>query len=203
MSGVIRIRPTAERRRDFARWSVAQTPKIRTVSESDFAVPADLFTEMPERLLIGSLVDGRQYISPEEEHQETPGSGAQGPTADRPPTEPEEVRQRAKDPPTRDLLGVAIPEGFTTPERPLQGARFGALPLPAEAPYADGATPTAPVPGDKDQAPSSDPGPEKESAPYRCDQCSRQFTTAQGRSSHRRQIHARKPAADTNRLQEG
>jgi hypothetical protein len=66
---LITVRPTRELRVDFARWAVAQTPKVRTCSTTDFAVPAHLFTHMPERLLIGSLVDGHQYVPPVEDER--------------------------------------------------------------------------------------------------------------------------------------
>lgn len=58
----IRVRPDAGRRREFARWAVVQVPKVRTVTELDFAVPAHLFTHMPEELLLGSLVNGSRYV---------------------------------------------------------------------------------------------------------------------------------------------
>lgn len=66
---LIHVRPTPALRRDFAAWAVAQTPKVRTVSTTDFAVPAHLFTDVPEPLLVGSTVDGHRYISPDEEQQ--------------------------------------------------------------------------------------------------------------------------------------
>ncbi|MGO4428327.1 hypothetical protein AB4Z54_58805, partial [Streptomyces sp. MCAF7] len=69
---MITVRPVRELRVDFARWAVVQTPKVRTCSTTEFAVPERLFTHMPERLLIGSLVDGHQYVSPaEDERPET------------------------------------------------------------------------------------------------------------------------------------
>lgn len=62
---MIQIRPARARRQAFARWAVAQTPKVRTVSPADFAVPADLYAQMPEHILIGSQVEGHDYVSPE------------------------------------------------------------------------------------------------------------------------------------------
>ncbi|MEW2568322.1 hypothetical protein [Streptomyces sp. NPDC047070] len=67
MSEIIEVQPAAGQLRAFARWAVAQTPKIRTVSSNAFGVPAALFTEAPEDILIGSLVDGRPYVSPDDE----------------------------------------------------------------------------------------------------------------------------------------
>lgn len=67
MSDFIQIKPAPEQRVPFARWAVAQTPKIRTVGTATFAVPAGLFADMPEPLLIGSIVDGHRYVSPDED----------------------------------------------------------------------------------------------------------------------------------------
>ncbi|MFF5968268.1 hypothetical protein ACFY64_32000 [Streptomyces collinus] len=93
---LIHVRPTPELRRDFAEWAVAQVPKVRTVSSTVFAVPAALFTDVPERLLIGSLVDGHRYISPDEDQQQAaPGSAGD------------------------DLLGVYLPEREAVPGEPL------------------------------------------------------------------------------------
>ncbi|MFE3378707.1 hypothetical protein [Streptomyces anulatus] len=64
---VIEIQPDPAQRRAFARWAVAQVPKIRTISPTSFAVPADRFTDAPEDILIGALVDGHRYVSPEED----------------------------------------------------------------------------------------------------------------------------------------
>ncbi|MEU1852930.1 C2H2-type zinc finger protein [Streptomyces sp. NPDC019990] len=64
---LIHVRPAPALRRDFATWAVAQTPKVRTVSTTDFAVPTTLFTDVPEHLLIGALVDGHRYVSPDED----------------------------------------------------------------------------------------------------------------------------------------
>ena len=88
MSEMIEVQPAPVVLRDFARWATAQTPKVRTVSPHAFAVPDDLFVQAPEELLIGALVDGRRYRSPDEDAMVgTPPPGA-------------------------ELLGVATP-GFT------------------------------------------------------------------------------------------
>ncbi|MTE20284.1 hypothetical protein F0L17_14435 [Streptomyces sp. TRM43335] len=65
MLNIIRIEPAPARRRAFAAWAVAQEPKVRTCSATEFAVPADLYASMPEDILIGSTVDGHRYVSPE------------------------------------------------------------------------------------------------------------------------------------------
>ncbi|NEA39268.1 hypothetical protein [Streptomyces sp. SID11385] len=96
MSGVVIVRPAVELRRDFARWAVAQRPKVRTASPTSFAVPAVRFTEAPEEILIGSFVDGQRYVSPDEDTPEC--------TVGRP-----------------ELVGVASPDGYreAVPGEPL------------------------------------------------------------------------------------
>jgi hypothetical protein len=89
MSDEIHIEPTPSRRVAFARWGVAQSPKVRTVGVSTFAVTAAAFVAAPEEILIGALVDGHRYVSPvEDQANGTP-------------------------PPGGELLGVATEEGFT------------------------------------------------------------------------------------------
>lgn len=131
---LIRVQPTRQLRREFARWAVAQRPKVRTVSESAFGVPPRLFTHMPERLLRGSLIDGQRYVSPGEE---------QGPGEPTAPTG------------GADLLGVATEDGFLT------AARGEPLPDVPEAAYGPDAVPLPPpdfMP--LEDAPSGEPGPE-------------------------------------------
>lgn len=62
MLSVIRVQPAPHLRRAFAVWAIAQTPKIRTVSESAFGVPPERFPAIPEHLLAGAFVDGRQLL---------------------------------------------------------------------------------------------------------------------------------------------
>lgn len=85
VSALIRVRPAVELRREFAGWAVAQTPKLRTVSESEFGVPADLFPAVPEELLVGALIDGQPYVPPAPE----PVTGAPEPPGDDPGDDPE------------------------------------------------------------------------------------------------------------------
>ncbi|MFE0545198.1 hypothetical protein [Streptomyces sp. NPDC058891] len=120
MTDLIRVQPIRAHLVDFARWAVAQTPKVRTVSTNTFAVPPHLFTHMPETLLIGSIVDGHRYVSPDEDQE---------------PTEPADGPQ---------LLGVGQPEQEGIPGRPLPdvpatayGPDATPLPPPDFAPLED------------------------------------------------------------------
>ncbi|MBA9005949.1 hypothetical protein [Thermomonospora cellulosilytica] len=82
MAAVIRVQPAAQRRRDFARWAVSQTPKIRTVSPHEFAVPADLFEHVPEELLLDARVEGQPYVpAPQPEPQSEPQEAVREETA--------------------------------------------------------------------------------------------------------------------------
>ena len=99
MTNFIHVRPRRELRVAFARWAVAQQPKVRTVTAEAFAVPARLFTDMPEDLLRGSLVDGHPYVSPLDHEEPTAAAGPGAP----------------------ELLGVAALGGFreAVPGQPL------------------------------------------------------------------------------------
>ncbi|MFE9127813.1 hypothetical protein ACFYOF_20800 [Streptomyces sp. NPDC007148] len=88
MTDLIRVRPIRARLVDFARWAVAQTPKVRTVSTNTFAVPLHLFTHMPETLLIDSIVDGHRYISPDEDQESAQPEPATIPGPDSTPLPP-------------------------------------------------------------------------------------------------------------------
>jgi hypothetical protein len=58
---VIEVMPAAGQRRPFAQWGAPLG--VRTASASAFAVPADLFPEIPEELLAGALVDGQSLAA--------------------------------------------------------------------------------------------------------------------------------------------
>ncbi|MFC8332734.1 hypothetical protein [Streptomyces olivaceus] len=127
MIDFIRVQPERPKRVAFARWAVAQQPKVRTVSAEAFAVPPRLFTDMPEDLLRGALVDGRAYVSPADTEPAEPGAA--------------------------ELLGVATrgPDGFLEavagqplPEVPASWYVPDAVPLP------DSSTPLEDAPGDPD-----------------------------------------------------
>lgn len=175
MNDMIRIRPTAALRVEFARWAVAQRPKVDTVSIHEFGVPAGLFVGMPEDILIGALVDGHRYVSPAEDAAlGRPGPGASGPAVPTvatvvgesgpetiiPLTRPDRSRQLAEISGLEQLLGTAVPE-------PSVGA----------------ATP------DSDRSDSTSNKAEEAGGDNSCDVCQRSFTTPRGRDAHRRQVH--------------
>ncbi|MFJ3545472.1 hypothetical protein ACIPQH_25290 [Streptomyces rubiginosohelvolus] len=184
MTDMIRIRPTADRRRDFARWAVAQTPKIRTVSPQDFAVPAALFVTAPEEVLIGALVDGTRYVSPVED-------AARGA---RPPArlldcgtcyeeDGEEVHPHPECPlPAEarpELLGVATAAGFSELQTATPGDPLPDVPLEAYGPDSTALPALDPV-----DAPSEMP-----EGVFPCSACDREFTTERGRDTHQRMKH--------------
>lgn len=174
---LIHVRPPARLRVPFARWAVAQQPKVRTVDGHAFAVPPGLYTHMPERLLLGALVDGQAYVPV--------------------PEEPLDV----------ELLGVATAEGLSAPqdagrqpEAPVDAHSSTTPPLGATP------TPPRPeVPGDEigpEPIPLPIPSPPTESAnqfaagtaderplPHGCSRCQRRFATERGRDIHHRRAH--------------
>ncbi|WP_107058906.1 hypothetical protein [Streptomyces sp. NRRL B-1347] len=167
MKDTIRVQPAARRRREFAAWATAQTPKIRTVSPNTFAVPAALFAQADEELLIGALVDGQRYVSPAEDQE-------QGVT---PPAAP------AWQPP--ELPALTGKRGQPLPAVPDEAYGPDAVPLPPPdfAPLED-----APVDETPPASDSSDPSPDP-GAPW-CGDCGRAFTTTRGLAMHRRLKHA-------------
>lgn len=172
MSDMIRIQPTRDRRVAFARWAVAQRPKIRTVSAGAFAVPPRLFVQAPEDILIGSLVDGHRYVSPDEDA----AAGRPAPAAP-------------------ELLGVATPAGLTPPPPAPASEEREAVPgepLP-EAPGPAHGPDAAPPDHDDQEQDDPDSGAPGDRAPragaYGCDLCPREFASVRGRDTHRRQAH--------------
>lgn len=172
MNHVIRIRPTAALRVEFAQWAVAQRPKVDTVGIHEFGVPARLLAGMPESILIGSTVDGHRYASPEEDATlGRPGPGASGPAVLAavgesvpetviPLNRPDRSRQLAETSGLEQLLGTAVP-----------GPSTGA------------ATPD----GDRSDSTSNKAG--EVGGGNSCDVCQRTFSTSRGRDAHRRQVH--------------
>ena len=161
MPDLIHVVPLAEQRQPFAAWAVAQTPKIRTVGPNAFAVPAALFTQVPESVLVGALVDGHRYISPEEDHQQAQPAlaAAEGPEV----VIPVQCRQRscqlADVSGLVELLGVATPDALSAPRGHLEDA---ALPGSVDEPETEGVV---------------------------CQDCGRSFKSTRGRDTHHRQVH--------------
>lgn len=167
MTAVIRVQPTADLRPEFAAWAVAQTPPVRTVSHVEFGVPAQMFTHMPEALLLGALVDGRRYISPDED-------GAEGRPA-----------------PGAEPLGVAGPEPADDVRAEVEALVAARLPEAAQAGMTadEPAVDPAHTPADEaDTSDRSDQSPEEDAA-FECEACGRDFSTARGRDTHRRLAH--------------
>lgn len=175
MNQLIRIRPTPALRVEFARWAVAQRPKVDTVGLHEFGVPARLFAGMPERILIGALVDGHWYVSPEEDATlGRPGPGASGPAATA----------------TATVVGESVPETvipLTRPDRSRQLAGVSGLEqllgTAVPGPSVGAATP------DSDRSDSTSNKAEAAGGGTSCDVCQRTFSTSRGRDAHRRQVH--------------
>ncbi|MFF4292094.1 hypothetical protein ACFY0N_00385 [Streptomyces vinaceus] len=150
----ILVQPAPGVRRAFAQWATSRTPKVRTVSPVRFAVPSQLFTDIPEALLIGALVDGHRYVSPDEDE----ALGVAGPGA------------------------AVLPEQEATPGDALR-------PLPDEA-YAPDAEPLDDTPAADLPEPDTSEDPEETpEGVFPCPSCEREFTSARGLRTHRRQAH--------------
>lgn len=207
---MIRVEPALDRRECFARWAVAQTPKIRTADHNAFSVPADLFTLAPEETLLGALVDGRPYISPDEEltgyvHPERDGiSGGWLPEVPPEAYGPDSVPldfAPLEDAPAGDeddqaAGDVKWPEGITPPRPEFVEAAMDAVLIATEVradrDRRDRRDSAAKEPTPAADSDSSDPSGDEDQAPddgYPCDLCDRSFTTARGRRTHRRQTH--------------
>lgn len=166
LTDMILVTPARELRRAFAGWAVDQDPKVRTASSLEFAVPAALFTTIPEALLIGSTVDGHRYVSPDEDA--AGGMVLVGEDG------PETVVPLA---PGSVLVGVATDEGFRPPIEPMREAVPGEElpPVPDEA-YGPDAV-------ELDEAPAIEPDDKT------CPACGRTFSSSRGRDTHQRQAH--------------
>jgi hypothetical protein len=209
---MITVKPERSRLVAFARWATAQTPKVGTVGLGEFGVPPDLFVQAPEEVLVGALVDGHRYVSPQEDAE-------QG----RPEPGQEELGQ--------ELLGVATPDALTPPGDPDADAAAMVAATPPEfveramtavllatdlaasnaaaqeyeldgfltgsdaprgflppAPDSPDYAPLEDAPHDEDQG-DEDGEAAGDVGPFACDLCPREFTTDRGRDSHRRQVH--------------
>ncbi|MBT3161509.1 hypothetical protein HTV80_00070 [Streptomyces sp. Vc74B-19] len=168
MSDKIHVQPAPDRRRDFARWATGHRPKLRTVGPDTFAVPPRLFVDLPEKLLVGAIVDGHRYRSPvEDEATGTPPPG--------------QVEER-----------VGVP-GEPLPPLPASAYPAGAVTLPPVPPAEP--TPPAqavaevevePAPEERDDREDDDQADEDG---FPCGVCPRVFGTERGRDTHRRQAH--------------
>ncbi|WP_223125738.1 hypothetical protein [Streptomyces sp. TRM68367] len=165
---MIKVQPTRALRVDFARWAVAQTPKVRTCSITEFAVPPHLFVHIPEELLIGSLVDGHRYVSPTEDEA--------APWLTAVPGEPL--------PPVPD--SAYGPDAVPLPE-PEHAAATDPATVQAAEDAAAQPVPDAAAGGDS-SAPPLDAEPFG-AGPWPCDVCSRDFDTRRGRDMHHRMAH--------------
>ncbi|MGY4744150.1 hypothetical protein [Streptomyces sp. ATMOS53] len=170
---LIRVQPTPELRVAFARWAVAQTPKVRTCSTNEFAVPPALFTYAPEELLIGSIVDGHRYRSPLED--ERLAAAAEWHTA---------IPGEALPPVPDSAYGpdaVPLPE----PERQLAATSTATV----EAAMTAAVIAVDLAAANQQSATATAAPSEGEGADIVCDVCERPFTTKRGRDMHRRQAH--------------
>lgn len=136
MSDFVHIEPADEQRRAFARWALAQTPKLQTSSSTGTDVPVDLYPEVPPELLEGAYVDGFRYggqAAPQPDPVAAPKAPA-GPTstgtasapqaaADGPEKKPRKRAPRRPRKATRssgqltaEQLAAEIADGITPPD---------------------------------------------------------------------------------------
>lgn len=205
---LIHIQPAPARRQAFARWGVAQHPKVRTSSAETFAVDPALFVHAPEAILIGALVDGHLYVSPtegtpparlldcgmcfEEDGEEVhPHPECTGGLVLVEEDSPDTVVPL---PPGDDLLGVATAEGLDGPMDGLLTATPGdVLPEVPQSAYGPNGVALDPAPEEASDESSGlgdqgteDPPPANG---YVCTVCPRAFPTERGRDTHRRMAH--------------
>jgi hypothetical protein len=160
VTDLIHVEPAPETRIALARWAVAQTPKVGTVGPNTFAIPSDLFTSVPEAVLIGARVGGHRYVSPTEEESVSVGEGAA----------------------ETELTGVARPEG-------LVAAHGELLPeVPAEA-YGPDAVPLPEAEAEAEPDDHGETAGEPSEAGYTCDVCGRTFSSDRGLATHARRAH--------------
>lgn len=91
MSAFVHIEPGDAQRRAFARWCLAQTPKLQTSSSTGTDVPVDLYPDVPPELLEGAYVDGFRYGGPEAPQPDPvgPPEDLTGPKVPDPPKAPQ------------------------------------------------------------------------------------------------------------------
>ncbi|WP_051710141.1 hypothetical protein [Streptomyces sp. NRRL S-350] len=162
MSSNLSIQPAAELRQPFAAWAVAQRPKLRTVGPSSFGVPAALFADVPEELLLGALVDGQPYV---------PRQDAAAPAETEPGSAPPETAPGAEQ---------ESGPGEALPELPPEAHEPDAVPLdgPDFAPLEDVPVEEQPATEDQDDA-----------AEFVCADCQKSFSGDRGLAMHRTRVH--------------
>lgn len=190
---LIRVQPLPELRRPFARWAVAQRPKVRTVSVHTFGVPAQLFADMPEDLLIGARVDGHPYISPLDGTGAVEAAGAGAPELTGVDTPPVHRPGPASGRPRSDGGLVAV-DYATVEDTPADAVSSTATPAPPEDTLGDSPGDTtegtpAVTSGDTQADTRGDSDSSDSSRPYTCEQCARSFTTGRGLDMHRSRAH--------------
>ncbi|MFF3665462.1 hypothetical protein [Microtetraspora malaysiensis] len=124
---MIKVRPAPAVRRAFAQWG--RQHRIRTVSQSTFGVPADLFPQVPEELLAGAVIDGQPYIPP------APAAAAAEPV-------PEVVDQEPPPAPDGgpvtdgldDAVGALVEQGTVTTAAAAADTQADAPPAPKRRP---------------------------------------------------------------------
>ncbi|MCY0957736.1 C2H2-type zinc finger protein [Streptomyces sp. H27-H5] len=160
---LVYVQPAPALRQAFARWGVAQDPKVRTSGAQEFAVAAALFTHVPEELLLGSTVDGHEYV-PAGPDPEEPGAA----TA---------------------VSGCSEECDGRLPPLPVSGYPEGAVPL--DLVLADGEEePPHPPPADEPAGRPADDSPDTIPSDTACPDCDRTFGSARGLKTHRRTAHA-------------
>lgn len=179
---MIKVKPAPEARRDFARWAVAQVPKIRTVSPVEFGVPDSLFTVVPEDLLYGALVDDQPYVPVMDTVPEGVPEGPEDDDQD--PEGPEGGDQDPEDDDGQDdgpeLLGVGTVDGG------VQGPAFTPEDLGPLVPN-ELSTGTLLV---GEAGPETAPAPDTATAgDRRCMDCPRSFKSDRALSMHRHHAH--------------
>ncbi len=74
MAYQVLVEPADEHRQGFARWCLAQNPRIMTASTTGSEVPVSLFPSIPDELLQGAYIDGHMF-RPVVEGKEPEGDG--------------------------------------------------------------------------------------------------------------------------------
>ena len=111
MSDNVPVQPTRELRTEFARYVVAADPHTRMAGQGVFLVRRDVFTAMPEALLVGAYIGGTLYrpVDTGAEGPDTPVTGQNEGAdtgADTPVDEPDTDPLKGEQHPTQAGLHV-------------------------------------------------------------------------------------------------